>query len=248
MYNEKVLKGLLLKKIKRVFVTFSNKKDFNKAIKTSLILSKIGFLVVPHISYSTKKKKFLRFCSLFKTNKINNIFLLKGDRKKISRDSIIKNSFLKGRFKNIYSALYPDFHKKTINLYFEKKRIKKKISVGVNRFVTQVTMNLFSLLNIDLFFPVKKKDICIGVFIFEKIEDMFFFYKICGVKLPFFFVKNFAFFLKKKKNFFFKINSNFLKLLNIIGFRRFHLYSLDIGEILDFVVFLKDEKNWINRI
>ncbi|UOQ27863.1 methylenetetrahydrofolate reductase [Candidatus Vidania fulgoroideae] len=173
---------------------------------------------------------------------------MKGDKKKIGRDSIIKNSFLKGKFKNIYSALYPDFYKKTISLYFEKKRIKKKISVGVNRFVTQVTMNLFSLSNIENFFPVKKKNICIGILIFKKIKDMFSFYKICGVKLPFFFVKNFAFFLKKKKSFFFKMNSNFLKLLNIIGFRRFHLYSLNIREILDFVVFLKNEKNWINRI
>ncbi|UOQ33081.1 methylenetetrahydrofolate reductase [Candidatus Vidania fulgoroideae] len=248
IFNEKILKKLLLIKIKKVFVTFSPKRDFYSSIKNSIILSKIGFSVITHISYSTNSRIFFRYCLLLKTNKIDGLFLLKGDKKKISKNSITKILIARAFFKNIYSAIYPDFHKKTINFSFEKKRIKKKKSVGVSKFVTQVTMDLFSLSDIKENFSIEKENVYIGVFVFRKIKEIFFFYKICKIKLPFFFIKNFTLFFKKKKNFFYEVNFTFLKILRFIGFKRFHLYSINIKEVLDFTIFLKNEKNWLNRV
>lgn len=200
----------------------------------SFFLSKFGFLIVPHISYLVNNLFFVRYCLLLKSNKINNIFILKGDDGKICKKSFTKILFCLNFF-NIYSSIYPDFYKKTINYKFEILRIFKKKKIGVNKFVTQISLNLISLSLIDKVFKIKKKNIYIGLFICSNIDELFLFFKRCGIHFPFFLNKN------KNSGIVFFINLNIIYFLSFLGFKKFHLYFSNFNYLSFFIDSFKNE-------
>ncbi|MGX7583066.1 hypothetical protein ACWNX6_00295 [Candidatus Vidania fulgoroideorum] len=170
---------------------------------------------------------------LLKSNKIYNILLLRGDFKKISKYSIIRLKFCCSFFKNIYSTIYPEFYKKTISTSYEKYRIKKKKCIGSNRFVSQITLNLISLFEIEKNFLIKKKNIYVGIYIFSTFKSLFNFYKRCGVFIPYYFL------YERNNNIFFIYN--IIKFLYSVGFINFHFYYDNKFSLLNFLFFINNE-------
>ncbi|MGX7577278.1 hypothetical protein [Candidatus Vidania fulgoroideorum] len=211
------------KKINRnilnISIPFNFKINYNKVLKTSFFLYKIGIIPTVHFYNNFSLFNCLRILKLLNNNSVKKILILKGEINKL-KNKTNTISFLKHI--NKYIAFYLNIHKKSKS--YKKNIIFFKNKISSFKFIFQQSFCFLSFIFFLNLFKFKKKKIKLGFFLFKNFNK---FKKItfnCNIFINkwnyFCFSKNF------KKNYNFYI---FLLILNItkIGYKKIHFYTLN---------------------
>ncbi|MGX7577142.1 methylenetetrahydrofolate reductase [Candidatus Vidania fulgoroideorum] len=247
-YYSIITKKKIIKICKKIFflnpkfltITFS-KFNYIKTINTTLLLNKLGFIVIPHFPCYFKKKYILKILKLYINNKINNILVLKGDKFNKSKFKFSNNLifYIKKKFNNFFRfsiPSYPEVHKNTIFKNNLKLIIEKAYFLPKYCF-SQFLGNSDSYFNFINFFYLffKKNKIIPGLMPLFNINKNLFIFNKCGVE----YYKNFLLIMKFFKNFIFIREYHLYYILNkfiINGIYKIHFYLFNNLNFLNIII------------
>ncbi|AFP83489.1 methylenetetrahydrofolate reductase [Candidatus Carsonella ruddii] len=202
--------------IKPYFISITcGKIDNYLFIKKNINFFKVN--IVPHLICNEINNVLIKIILFIKLN-IYNFLIITGDNYKSNSFYFVKKiRILFGHIIKIFSSIYSENHKLSINLNKEILFIYKKNKIGINCYFSQFFFN-YNIINYFLKIINKtgiNKNIIIGIFPKKKISEILIFSNYCKVEISNWILKNYFFF--NLKNY----------LLKNIKNKNFHFYTFN---------------------